>query len=157
MVFGKLFLTNAGESMQLYILDKNTIRSAIKIPEKYRFKMLLELAQMVSSLTGSVYKPVKQGKKLVSWINHHRRYVYYYFGYLYFWGLKHIKMKQKTKEDLYSIWQSLKPLSGKLPVYAYFRYRNDYICEAVSDECLDIGECISLYEKYLKWKKEKSG
>ena len=77
MVFGKLFLTNAGESMQLYILDKNPIRSAIKIPEKYRFKMLLELAQMVSTLTGSVYKPVKQGKKLVSWINHHRRYVYY--------------------------------------------------------------------------------
>ena len=141
--------------MQLYILDKNPILSAIKIPSRYKFKMLLELAQMVSTLTGVGYKPIKQGKKLIFWIGRHRRYVYYYFGYLYFWACQNINMKNKTKDDLYLIWQSLKPLCGCIPTYAYFRYRKDYECEVKSDDALPLDRCIVFYTKYLRWKDQK--
>lgn len=54
--------------MMLLILDRNPVKSALLVPDKLKFKQLLELAQMISTITGSVYKPVRQGKEIQEWI-----------------------------------------------------------------------------------------
>lgn len=122
------------------------------IPDKYKFKMLIELAQMISTLTGVGYKPIKQGKELVSWIDEHRHYTFFYFAWLFLWSKKNINMKPQTQKSLYIILKSLPPLSPKVPHMAYFRYKSGYECDVESKTLLPVDICIKEYEKYLNWK-----
>ena len=74
--------------MQLYVLDKNPVTSANLLPDKYKFKMLIELAQMVSTITCSAYKPVRQGKVIMNWIKNNGNYTKMYYNTLLTWALK---------------------------------------------------------------------
>ena len=67
--------------MQLYILDKNPIISANLIPDKYKFKMLIELGQLICSVgLSNVYKPIKQGKELQTWVSDNKWWIYDYYN-----------------------------------------------------------------------------
>lgn len=51
--------------MMLIILDKNPLKSAELVPDKIKFKQLIELGQLICSAgISDVYKPIKQGKEL---------------------------------------------------------------------------------------------
>ena len=55
--------------MMLIILDKDPVKSAQLLPDKIKFKQLIELCQLICSAgISNVYKPIKQGKHLQNWI-----------------------------------------------------------------------------------------
>ena len=143
--------------MQLYILDKNPIISASLVPDKYKFKMLIELGQLVCSAgLSNVYKPIKQGKELQAWVSQHRDYTYSYFDKLLRWSKSHIDMQPSTLDKLQQISldleNSLGQIAEKEPTHAYFRYAQAYDCSIASKTLLPISNCIAEYEKYLEWK-----
>ena len=63
--------------MFLLILDKDPIRSAHLIPDKLKFKQLIELGQLVCSAgISDIYKPIKQGKQLQEWKKILKKYIF---------------------------------------------------------------------------------
>ena len=143
--------------MQLLILDTNPIISASLIPDKYKFKMLIELGQLLASagLT-NVYKPIKQGKELQAWVSEHRDYTYSYFDKLLRWSKSHVNMKSETLAKLEQIQTDLfncvYAISYKEPTHAYFGYTKEYKCDIASKTLLPIDDCIAEYKKYIEWK-----
>ena len=122
--------------MQLYILDTNPIISASLVPDKYKFKMLIELGQLVSSAgLSDVYKSIKQGKELQAWVSSHRGYTYSYFDKLLRWSKSHIDMTEQTLSKLEQICSDLADSRGKVAdkklTHAYFRYSNKYVYEII--------------------------
>jgi len=118
--------------------------------------MLIELGQLVSTLTNNgIYKPVKQGKELVQWINDNANYVDKYYITLLDWSKQNIKMKPKTIDDLYNIWYSLELNYKEELTHAYFRYSKEYVCEIPTKTLLPINTCIQEYLKYREWKLSK--
>ena len=143
--------------MQLYILDKNPIISASLVPDKYKFKMLIELGQLLAGAgISNVYKPIKQGKELQAWVSEHRDYIYSYFNKLLRWSKSHINMSDSTVAKLEQIGLDLADSIGKVaekePTHAYFRYAKEYKCDVASKTLLPIDDCIAEYKKYLEWK-----
>lgn len=140
--------------MQLYILDKNPIISAQMIPDKYKFKMLIELGQLICSAgLSNVYKPIKQGKELQDWVKEHKIWAYKYHLELLRWSIKHINMEIQTKIRLACIrWDLFDSCYNKdelKPISAYFRYAKEYKCNIPSKTLLPIEQCIAEYKKYL--------
>ena len=143
--------------MQLYIIDKNPIISASLVPDKYKFKMLIELGQLICSAgLSNVYKPIKQGKELQAWVSEHRGYTYQYFDKLLRWSKSHVKMQPDTLAKLEQMKQDILNQLGKVaekePTHAYFRYTQAYSCSVKSKTLLPIEQCITEYKKYLEWK-----
>jgi hypothetical protein len=141
--------------MQLYILDKNPQVCAELLPKKFRFKMLLELAQMVNTVSGcGTYKSIKQGKEIQYFIKAYRFWVMEYYWKLFEMVKINTKLKDKTKEDLIKIYFSYPPnhVQFEVPKYAPFRYKNTYNSLIPSGQVLPIDECIAEYTKYLEWK-----
>lgn len=148
-----------GESeMQLYILDKDPKEAVNKLPEKYRFKMLIELAQMVSTITGcGTYKPIKQGKEIQEWIKKHPNWILDYQWELMLWCDIYINMSKITEDRLNTIFNTFKYryrpyVKIDNPKEAVFRYNSKYKCEYPSNSSLPIDICVSEYNKYLEWK-----
>jgi hypothetical protein len=140
--------------MMFLILDRNPVKSASLVPDKLKFKQLLELAQMISTITGSVYKPVRQGKEIQEWIKKYPDYTKFYYRTLYAWCIENIKMQEKTIKDLMTIYLSLK--SAKFihyPETAIFRYNKNYKGTSWQNNSeLSINTAIYEYKKYLCWK-----
>jgi hypothetical protein len=130
--------------------------SAYKIPDKYKFKMLIELGQLICSVgISDVYKKINQGKELQEWVNCNKSWVYFYFSYLFDWA-KHksgLKLKESTITKLNSIQEDFAIVTLFMPIVvptdAYFRYHKDYKCEIASKTLLPLEECIKQYEDYL--------
>lgn len=149
--------------MQLYILDKDPIKSAQLIPDKYKFKMLIELGQLICSAgLSDVYKPIPQGKELQQWVKIYPFWTYKYACQLLMWSEGSVKIKKDTVDRLFKIifddlWgYSLNNKENIIPVYAYFRYSSNYKCNIPSKTLLPINECIEQYKKYLHWKLDKT-
>lgn len=136
------------------ILDWNPVKSASLVPDKLKFKQLLELAQMISTITGSVYKPVRQGKEIQKWIKRYPDYTKFYYRTLFAWCIKNIKMKEKTLKDLMTIYLSLKNNNFiDYPDTAIFRYNKNYEGTSWQNNSeLSINTAIYEYKKYLCWK-----
>lgn len=140
--------------IQLYILDKDPIISAQRVPDKYKFKMLIELGQLICSAgISDAYKPIKQGQELQVWVDIYRPYTYIYFNELLCWSIYNIKLKPDTLNKLVKIRQDLEEVVYEHiysePTHAYFRYHKDYKCDVESKTLLQIDECIKYYEDYL--------
>lgn len=83
--------------MMLIILDKNPEKCVDKLPRSIKFKQLIELCQLVCSAgISNVYKPVKQGRRLQSWIIRNKGWVFQYMVYLKNWCFKNVEMKMET-------------------------------------------------------------
>lgn len=141
--------------MMLIVLDSNPVDAANKVPDKIKFKQLLELAQMICSCGYSdIYKKIPQGKKIQEWIKKNPSWVKTYFSILYLWCLKYINMKEKTMADFFSILASIPEptdLDGKIDT-AIFRYNKNYKSIFPSDAEITVGNAIEEYKKYLEWK-----
>ena len=71
--------------MFLLILSTNPRDACNLLPQKIRFKQLIELSQLICSCgISNIYKPVKQGKELQEWILKNKYWVYMYYSRLFF-------------------------------------------------------------------------
>lgn len=148
--------------MNLFILDKNPVSSANRLVEimgdKYAFKMLIELGQLVCSAgISNVYKKIPQGKKIQEWVKENPYYVWAYMKTLF--HLLHdssIKIKKQNKwkicQIIFDILENTEIRTFRTDT-AYFRYAKEYECDIPNDTLLSIEKCITETEKYLKWKK----
>jgi len=147
--------------LQLYILDRNPIIAAQKVPDKYKFKMLIELGQLICSAgISDVYKKIPQGKELQDWVSQYKIWTYKYFLGLYRWSENNIKMELKTSIKLITILTQLshkccsEATSSANPTHGHFRYEKNYICDVESKSLLPIDKCIEEYTKYIEYKME---
>lgn len=141
--------------MMLIVLDSNPVNAANKVPDKLKFKQLLELAQMICSCGYSnIYKKIPQGKAIQEWIKKNQSWVKTYAAVLYYWCLENINLKEKTMSDLFSIFASI-PNEADLNCEiktAVFRYNKKYKSIFPSDTEITIENAIEEYKKYLEWK-----
>jgi len=149
--------------MFLLILDKNPYKAAELVPDRLKFKQLLELCQLICSAEiSNVYKKIYQGKELQEWIKNNRMWTFRFLNGLWFWHLEHIKAKPQTSLDIYKIRNDLLDSFDnkkrlKCPKTIIFRYVKEYksIYPSNSELPIDIG--IGQYKRYLIWKEERRG
>lgn len=140
--------------MFLLVLDKNPIKSAELVPDKIKFKQLIELCQLICSAgISDVYKPIKQGKELQYWIRNNQGWVKKYGAYLLNWCVENTKISTKTQFKIISILFNLDETIGKEPETAIFRSSKDYKYPLGSNIALPINICIEHYKQYIEWKK----
>lgn len=142
--------------MMLIVLDKNPEIAANKVPNKIKFKQLLELCQMICSVGYSdIYKNVRQGKKIQEWIKQNPSWVKTYGLCLNAYCLENIKMSDKTMSDLFQILASI-PEDCNLNTTiksAIFRYVKEYKnTPFATDSELPIDVAVEEYKKYVEWK-----
>ena len=154
--------------MFLLVLDKNAFRAAEAIPDRLKFKQLLELGQLVCSAgISSVFKPIKQGKELQEWVKKHPDWTYMFYDRLFEWVLRNVNVKDETigkfcriKTDLH---QKAKEYCGKsnssrtYPDFAIFRYIKEYKPYTVyeTNKELPIDIAVEEYSEYIRWKEFK--
>lgn len=147
--------------MFLLVLDKNPVQSARLIPNKIKFKQLLELSQLVCSAgISDVFKPIKQGKELQQWILQNKSWTNLFMYELLNWAKENINMKPETDLKLTQIFNDLDKqtkITGNTPKSAIFRYTKEYICNTPSKTELPIEQAVLEYQKYKQYKCVKWG
>lgn len=142
----------------LIILDKNPKDAATLVPNKIKFKQLLELGQLICSVKySSVFKPVAQGKEIQEWIKRNPRWVFSYFKALLSWSINHVKMSYETKNkfmnilyDFYEVFKNRSTIEIKTAIFRYsLEYKNT---QYSSNSELPISRAIKEYRKYVEWK-----
>lgn len=149
--------------MFLLVLDKDPIKSAKLVPDKIKFKQLIELGQLICSAgISDVYKPIKQGKELQEWVRKNKGWCYFYFTSLLNYSAIYAKLKAETYFKLATIRYDLRSSTILNPNDFYvetaiFRYSKDYECmtKYKTNTELPIRECVKEYKKYVEWKKIK--
>lgn len=150
----------------LIVLDKNPYRAAEFVPDRLKFKQLLELGQLICSVgISDVFKPVRQGKKLQAWIRNHVSWTYMYYDRLFDWSLRNINLKNETigklskiKYDLHEKFKSYYDSNYYIrrvnPDTLVFRYVKEYArnTKYKTDSEIDADEAVKEYEKYVEWK-----
>ena len=146
--------------MFLLILDKNPYKAAEFIPDRLKFKSLLELCQLCAGagITDKM-KPINQGKELQKWISKHKSWTYSYMVCLANWTKKNIKTSMATIYKIDNIMYDLFKIATdfKEPTTAIFRYVKEYaeFTEYESNSELPIDVAISEYKRYLEYKEEQ--
>lgn len=147
--------------MMLLILDENPILAANLVPNKLKFKQLLELSQLICSAgISGVYKKIPQGKEIQNWILENPAWVYRYFDTLFVYCVSLPNIKYKTVEDFKQIMHDLYwhvRFNGGIyiPQTAIFRFSKDYTTDYLNNVTLPISKCVEEYKKYVQWKKNK--
>lgn len=144
--------------MMLIILDKDPIKSAQLLPDKIKFKQLIELCQLICSAgISNVYKPIKQGKHLQNWILKNQIWTKKFAIALYEL-CKSINMSKSTMKNIIDIISSIpyETSKDKEIETAIFRYSKNYECKIFTNTELPIEQCIEQYKKYVEWKKKKN-
>lgn len=146
--------------MMLIILDSNPVLAGSKVPDRLKFKQLLELCQMICSCGYcNIYKKIPQGKAIQDWLKRNPGWVKTYAVTIYSWCLKHIKMQAETITNIVAIIDSIKEdfeIKGSIET-AIFRYSKEYKnTKYKSDTELQIDEAIIEYKKYIEWKEYKN-
>lgn len=149
--------------MFLIILDKNPYEAAVKIPEGYKHKQLLELMQMISCVVDFGYKQLPNGKEIKNWIKKNKLWVCTFAEVLMditnLSSLTYIKYKclcDLLYEDCKDIEDTLSLVVPNAKT-AVFRYVKEYkkFTEYETNTELPIEIAVKEYEKYMNWKKEK--
>lgn len=152
--------------MFLLILDKNPYKAAELVPDRLKFKQLLELCQLICSAgISDVFKPIKQGKELQEWVKNNSVWTYWFAMFLYDYCLNNINLKSETIYKIKCIIRDLHNSTDitketKYPKTAIFRYVKEYaeFTEYESNSELEIDKCVEYYKKYVEWKeKRKNG
>ena len=144
--------------MFLLILDKNPYRAAELVPDRLKFKQLLELGQLICSAgISDVYKKIYQGKDLQKWIKLNPIWVLSYYSSLLTWCILHIKLKKETFEkfrdimcDLYNNFKTQEKSEIKTAIFRYIKKYTETEYKSNSELPIDIA--VNEYKKYAKWK-----
>lgn len=149
--------------MFLLILDKNPYNAAELIPDRLKFKQLLELCQLICSAgISDVYKKIYQGKELQKWIKNNPQWIYCYlceliqFNYNKFKDIEKRQKIIKINADLYCYIRD-NQIKIKEPQTAIFRYVKEYaeFTEYESNSELPVDVAISEYKRYLEYKEKQ--
>ena len=143
--------------MFLIVLDKNPYEAAMKIPDYYKHKQLLELMQMLSCVVNFGYKQLPQGKEIKQWIEKHPGWIFVFAKAL----LSRLKLAEETRVkyqcllDLLWIIKCNKFLTVPNAETAIWRYKEEYsnYTGYESNIELPIMGAIKEYEKYMEWKR----
>lgn len=144
--------------MMLIICDKNPIRAAELVPDRLKFKQLLELCQMLCSVGYSnIYKKIPQGKAIQEWIKRNPAWTKTYGAILLSWCCDNIKLKEDSFKKIFTILASvLNPCDLDCEIQtAVFRYSKEYKNTSyATDSELPIDEAVKEYKKYMEWKND---
>ena len=146
--------------MFLLILDKNPYEAAKLVPDRLKFKQLLELGQLICSAgISDVFKPIKQGKELQEWVKNNRAWIYWFAIFLYDYCLNNLNLKAETIMKIKEIIRDLHNSTDitketEYPKTAIFRYVKEYaeFTEYESNSELPIDIAVNEYKKYAEWK-----
>jgi len=144
-------------------LDKNPYKAAELVPDRLKFKQLLELCQLICSAgISDVYKPINQGKKLQEWVKKYHFWIITFYAQLFRYVRKNLNLKESTiikflkiQGDLSDYYFNNKCKNRK-PTTAIFRYVKEYaeFTEYESNSELPIDVAIEEYRKYIIKKEE---
>ena len=144
--------------MMLIVLSKWPREAAEFVPDKIKFKQLLELGQLVCSIgISSVFKPVKQGKEIQEWIKRNPRWTFLDCENLYCWVRERVKISNETDNKFAKILFDLREIYNDSDTArvdtAIFRYSSQYKgTQHHNNSELPIEEAIKEYKKYIGWK-----
>lgn len=139
--------------MFLLVLDRSPSKAAKLVPDKLKFKQLIELCQLICSAgLSDIYKPISRGKQIQDWIKRHQGWVRDYGITLLIECRHYTAISQETADKVRSILWSL-PLKITKPKTAVFRYSSDYESYICTNSEISIDVCIEEYKKYVAWKK----
>lgn len=149
--------------MMLLIQDRDPYKAASLVPDKLKFKQLLELGQLVCSANISkVYKKIPQGKELQAWIKRNKVWTDRYMTYLWYWVSARLNCKPSTLLNLYNIRQDLIESTEhrkriRYPKTAIFRYVKEYseFTQYKTNSELPFDIAVEEYKKYVEWKVSK--
>lgn len=147
--------------MFLLILDKNPDKSAELVPDRLKFKQMLELGQLICSAgISNVFKPIKQGKELQVWIKNNKNWIYWYMMFLFNYCINHLNLKFETiyklKEIIRDLHNSIDiTIQEQYPKNAIFRYKQGYKSQYNTNSELPIDIAVKEYRKYVKWKEKQ--
>ena len=149
--------------MFLLILDKNPYKAAELIPDRLKFKQLLELCQLICSAgISEVFKPIKQGKELQEWVKNNRVWTYWFAMFLYDYCLHNLNLKIETIMKIKKIIRDLHnsiyiTKETEYPKTAIFRYVKEYaeFTEYQTNSELPIYIAVNEYKKYIEWKEKQ--
>ena len=142
----------------LLILDKNPYKAAELVPDRLKFKQLLELGQLICSAgISDVYKPINQGKELQEWVKKYQTWIFQYGSSLYTRCNFIYNLKIDTRIKIIDILNSLDINELKKPTTAIFRYVKEYaeMTEYESNSELPIDVAIIEYKRYLDYKEKE--
>jgi len=145
--------------MFLLILSKIPKQAVELIPDRLKYKQLIELCQLLSSagITDQMEK-VPQAKEIQAWILNNTQWVYDYFKFLRKYVDANINLKPSTKQKLDLIQQDLNLIKACRRKYdlktAVFRYKRGYSSEYKTNTELPIDLAVAEYRKYIKWKED---
>ena len=147
----------------MLILDKNPHKAAELVPDRLKFKQLLELCQLICSAgISDVFKPINQGKELQEWIKNNRAWTYWFAMFLYDYCLNNLNLKAETIMKIKEIIRDLHNSTDitketEYPKNAIFRYIKEYAKMTIyeSNSKLRINITVNEYKKYVKWKEKK--
>lgn len=147
------------------ILDKNPHKAAELVPDRLKFKQLLELCQLICSAgISDVFKPIRQGKELQKWVKNNPYWVKCFFIDLLPFIISEINIKEETLEKIQKIYFDLSKYCCKKQKFRYsdtkiaiFRYVKAYakFTEYESNSELPIDVAVNEYKKYVEWKEKK--
>ena len=150
--------------MFLLILDKNPHKAAELVPDRLKFKQLLELCQLICSAgISNVFKPIKQGKELQEWIKSNSFWVLAYYNTLFTCCFLRLSMKikeetcvkiRKISNDL-DIFQRKYSMTNNIETVV-FRYVKEYSkFTRYFTNCILLADvAIEEYKKYVEWKEK---
>lgn len=145
--------------MMFIILNKDPHIAAWEIPNKIKFKQLIELGQLICSAgISDVYKKIPQGKKLQEWITKNPTYTLRYYAALHSFCIMNIKMSMQTEYKILQIYKDLHKYEQNhkyrliRPETAIFRYAKGYKSIFPTNSELHIENAIEAYTEYMKWK-----
>ena len=156
--------------MMLLILDKNPYRAAELVPDRLKFKQLLELGQLICSAgISNAYKSVPQGRELQKWIKGHINWTYMYFDRLFDFAFKNINLKNESKgrisqikfdllnkfRDYYSNHYYIRRVSPSTAIFRYMKEYKEFTKYETNSE-LPIETAVEEYKKYIKWKEKRN-
>ena len=150
--------------MFLLVLDKNPYKAAELIPDRLKFKQLLELGQLICSAgISDVFKPIKQGKELQEQIKKYHFWIITFYAQLFKYIRKNINLKESTIIKFLRIQGDLSDYyfenncRNRKPQTAIFRYVKEYaeFTEYGSNSELPIDVAINEYKKYIEWKEKQ--
>ena len=150
--------------MFLLVLDKNPCMAASFVPNRLKFKQLLELCQLISSTEiTDIMNPIKQGKEIQKWILKNPCFVLGYFHVLFNWCKENIKLNLETQVKLtvieddierYIFAQNKKDYNIQNAIFRYVKEYTEFT-EYESNSELPIDVAVEEYKKYIEWKEKQ--
>ena len=142
--------------MMFLIQDEGATKAARMVPDKLKFKQLIELCQLICSAGFSdIFDKLPRGKEIQEWIKRNEEWTFIYGITLYNWCWSNTKMKEATKIKCAKILNSLVSQTSELISIkdVVFRYKKDYKNTSYStNSLLPVKEGIKEYRRYVDWK-----